>query len=95
MEAKGFNANKVRVVGNPVRSSLNKIQEIKKQTLEKKFSLLVVGGSQGARAINEAMAQIAQKIDQQALPISILHQTGKSDENKINSFYQKLNNKNF
>ena len=47
-------------------------------------TILFLGGSQGAKAINELAMNIAQK-----LKIKIIHQTGKNDFERVKKFYEK------
>src|SRR5215470_4523189 len=58
---------KAKVTGNPVRREPGK------------FSLLVFGGSQGARAINEAMVAALPKFKELSVEFRIKHQTGPAD----------------
>jgi UDP-N-acetylglucosamine--N-acetylmuramyl-(pentapeptide) pyrophosphoryl-undecaprenol N-acetylglucosamine transferase len=51
-------------------------------------TLLVFGGSQGARAINQAMIRCLPELRRQAPGIRILHQTGERDYNEILAAYQ-------
>ncbi len=64
-------------VGNPVRSSLWKIpsptERIKTDESNRPLKLLVIGGSQGARALNRLIPNIAHAINR---PLEIWHQTG-------------------
>ena len=47
--------------------------------------LLVFGGSQGARQINEAMMELAPRLAQQ--PIEIFHQAGSADRERVQAAY--------
>ncbi|MRI59243.1 MAG: UDP-N-acetylglucosamine--N-acetylmuramyl-(pentapeptide) pyrophosphoryl-undecaprenol N-acetylglucosamine transferase [Epsilonproteobacteria bacterium] len=51
-------------------------------------SIIFLGGSQGARAINEFALQVAPILHQKG--ISIIHQTGKSEYSKIRKAYADL-----
>lgn len=76
MSQKYFPPNKVLLTGNPIRKGfLTKITSLK----EKRHALvLVCGGSQGARAINEAMMAGAQYLKQSE--VEIIHQCGQSGD---------------
>ncbi len=50
-------------------------------------TIIFLGGSQGASAINEFAKNIAKNIDQRG--VKIIHQTGKRDLKEIEEFYQK------
>ncbi|MDY0374846.1 MAG: undecaprenyldiphospho-muramoylpentapeptide beta-N-acetylglucosaminyltransferase [Desulfobacterium sp.] len=54
------------------------------------FNLLVTGGSQGARSINQAMMGAMALLDDPA-SIRLIHQTGVSDEAEVARTYQDLN----
>jgi len=75
-------AKNLIVNGNPVRDALGKAS--KQDACEKlglnpdKKTLLVMGGSQGAKKINEAMADSA-KIMAEELGIQVIHQTGRKN----------------
>lgn len=63
------------VNGNPIRSefkTLTKEQAREKLGLEDKLTLCVMGGSQGARSINDAAVQVLKNLD-----IQVIFQTGK------------------
>jgi UDP-N-acetylglucosamine--N-acetylmuramyl-(pentapeptide) pyrophosphoryl-undecaprenol N-acetylglucosamine transferase len=70
---------KVRVVGNPTRAV---IQFKKAAAFESPLKILVFGGSLGATQINEVIADIVQ--NDFAMPISIIHQTGRDEDMKVN-----------
>ncbi len=84
-----FNPEKVTVSGNPVRGQLLDLA-LKPVTANHKelFALLVVGGSQGAQAINAAMLEALPRLGQMG-SIRIVHQTGTGDEEKVRSAYQQ------
>jgi UDP-N-acetylglucosamine--N-acetylmuramyl-(pentapeptide) pyrophosphoryl-undecaprenol N-acetylglucosamine transferase len=52
--------------------------------------VLVVGGSQGARAVNDLLIPAAQVLSQRGALPRILHQTGPADEARIRDKYQAL-----
>ncbi|HYA24770.1 MAG TPA: UDP-N-acetylglucosamine--N-acetylmuramyl-(pentapeptide) pyrophosphoryl-undecaprenol N-acetylglucosamine transferase, partial [Terriglobales bacterium] len=53
-------------------------------------SLLVFGGSQGARAINHAMMQAAPGLLERIAGLRIVHQTGEADYNDAKAAYENL-----
>jgi UDP-N-acetylglucosamine--N-acetylmuramyl-(pentapeptide) pyrophosphoryl-undecaprenol N-acetylglucosamine transferase len=53
-------------------------------------TLLVFGGSQGARAINQAVIQAAAELLQRISNLHIVHQTGEADYNDAKAAYEKL-----
>ena len=84
---KFFPADKIVISGNPIRPSIANVASISKDESLKFFglqpakkTLLVVGGSLGARSINEAIAKGLNELVQSNL--QIIWQTGKTDANK-------------
>ena len=71
-----FPADKIILTGNPVRQNLTKV-ESRKSKVESRKTLLIIGGSLGARTINEA---VKEAISHQLSAFSGIHvvwQTGK------------------
>ncbi len=66
------------VVGNPVRADILRLRE-EPPTARPEPMVLVFGGSQGARRINEAMVGALPLLGKVSGPVSILHQTGPAD----------------
>ena len=79
---------KARVTGNPVRREFFDVP--RKQRESGKFSLLVFGGSQGARAINEAMVAALPRLKELPVELRIKHQTGAADFEKVQAGYDAL-----
>ena len=82
-----FPADKTVLTGNPVRSGIIEAGgggELR----DKKKTLLVLGGSQGARAINELVVEVFSAADPELLEIEIIHQTGAADEETVKIGYQ-------
>jgi UDP-N-acetylglucosamine--N-acetylmuramyl-(pentapeptide) pyrophosphoryl-undecaprenol N-acetylglucosamine transferase len=87
-----FNPNKVRVSGNPVRDEIlalvaepaGKAEE----SADKVFTVLVVGGSQGAQAINAAVAE-ALPLLENTRAIRFVHQTGERYAEDIRQTYRQ------
>jgi UDP-N-acetylglucosamine--N-acetylmuramyl-(pentapeptide) pyrophosphoryl-undecaprenol N-acetylglucosamine transferase len=84
-QALPFFRGKAKVTGNPVRREFFEIPP--KQREPGKFSLLVFGGSQGARAINEAMMAALPKLKELPTMLRIKHQTGPADLEKVKAAY--------
>lgn len=76
---------KAKVTGNPVRREFFEIPAKKREP--GKFSLLVFGGSQGARAINEAMVAALPRLKELPVELRIKHQTGTADFEKVKAAY--------
>lgn len=84
-QAVPFFRGKAVVTGNPVRREFFDIPPKKRDP--NLFSILVFGGSQGARAINEAMIAALDQL--KSLPLRIKHQTGPSDFERVRAAYSK------
>lgn len=77
-----FNDDKYRFVGNPVRSEFLKIPALAEPL---QLRVLVVGGSLGAKALNDALPHI---LNQSGIT-HITHQTGKHNVQNVRDNYQK------
>lgn len=79
-----FNHNRVFITGNPTRNNIY----IKERTFQnKKLTIGVIGGSRGAKHINDAMAEFSQISDKN---IRIIHQTGEADELRMKQIYKDI-----
>ena len=76
---------KAVVTGNPVRREFFEIPA--KRHEPGKLSLLIFGGSQGARAINEAMVAALPGLKTLPIDLRIKHQTGPADFEKVKAGY--------
>lgn len=83
--------------GNPIRSefaTLTKEEARKNLGLENKITLCVMGGSQGAKAINNATVEILQDLSKK-YDMQIIFQTGKRNfeevSNKLKEIYPEYN----
>ena len=84
-----FPAEKTVLTGNPVRSRIIEAGA-GGEMRDKKKTLLVLGGSQGARAINELLVAVFSAADPALLELAIIHQTGAADEETVKNGYQAL-----
>src|SRR5256714_7111167 len=73
------------ITGNPVRREFFEIQP--KPRDPAKTSLLLFGGSQGSRAINEAMIAALPSLESVRERLHITHQTGPADLAKVRDAY--------
>jgi UDP-N-acetylglucosamine--N-acetylmuramyl-(pentapeptide) pyrophosphoryl-undecaprenol N-acetylglucosamine transferase len=90
--AGGFNPEKVRLTGNPVRKEilLTAAADLKDDgpiSAKAFLNLLIVGGSQGAHAINMAMIGALPSIAQKER-LRVVHQTGAADESQVRAAYK-------
>ena len=79
----GFAVEKCVVTGNPVRRSV--VEVGMRPRPETRRHLLVMGGSQGARALNEFMLKALPQM--RAADVEIRHQTGARDEDRVRDAY--------
>jgi UDP-N-acetylglucosamine--N-acetylmuramyl-(pentapeptide) pyrophosphoryl-undecaprenol N-acetylglucosamine transferase len=76
------------VTGNPVRSEfLRRGGGDEPHRVDGKVSVLIVGGSQGARAVNDAMLAAAPALARHASTLAITHQTGERDLARVRDGY--------
>ncbi len=85
-EAMPFFGKKGIVTGNPVRKEFFEIEPKKRG---EKTNLLIFGGSQGARAINNAMGDALENLRTVRDKLQITHQTGEFDLEKIREVYDR------
>ena len=85
-------ASKTILSGNPVRDNILKAsREIKPQSDKKSSTLLILGGSQGARRLNSLMLEAAENcLIKLSPPPFIIHQTGGHDEEHVRKQYAAL-----
>jgi UDP-N-acetylglucosamine--N-acetylmuramyl-(pentapeptide) pyrophosphoryl-undecaprenol N-acetylglucosamine transferase len=82
-----FPAGKVRLMGNPVREEMITIRrQILQRELNRPFTVLVAGGSQGARSINTAVVDMLPHVDEPA-SLQLIHQCGSDDRDRIRQAY--------
>ncbi|MCG8591868.1 MAG: undecaprenyldiphospho-muramoylpentapeptide beta-N-acetylglucosaminyltransferase [Proteobacteria bacterium] len=81
--------DRVQVTGVPVRRALLEsfATPTPRRHPEPPIRLLVFGGSQGARQLNDAC--IAAAADLSALPLAIVHQTGEADREQVAAAYSR------
>jgi UDP-N-acetylglucosamine--N-acetylmuramyl-(pentapeptide) pyrophosphoryl-undecaprenol N-acetylglucosamine transferase len=74
--------------GNPVRADIAALPEPQARYAGRsgKLNVLVVGGSLGAKALNEALPQALAMLSEQDRPI-VLHQTGKKNLEAVQKLY--------
>ncbi len=77
------------VIGNPVRNAFRALPEPEQRflTRQKALNVLVLGGSQGARFINQLMPSVAAQCQQ---PLHIYHQTGAALLNEAQAIWQTI-----
>jgi UDP-N-acetylglucosamine--N-acetylmuramyl-(pentapeptide) pyrophosphoryl-undecaprenol N-acetylglucosamine transferase len=94
-DARGFfPAGKVSELGNPVRAKIVAALEGAAAAPpagdEAKLRILVVGGSQGARALSELFCTAAPLLAQAGTDFTLVHQTGATDLGRMTERYRAL-----
>ncbi len=84
-----FPAAKTVQTGNPVRREIlaAAAQERLRADLP---TVLVLGGSQGARRVNQLMMEAVALLAQQGTPLRVIHQTGTADQEQVTACYRAL-----
>ncbi|ACL04821.1 UDP-N-acetylglucosamine--N-acetylmuramyl-(pentapeptide) pyrophosphoryl-undecaprenol N-acetylglucosamine transferase [Desulfatibacillum aliphaticivorans] len=86
-----FKPGKAKVFGNPIRGSLlEEAAQAGPEATEKPFTVLVLGGSQGAHAINQAVIESLGEL-QNPEEIGFIHQTGQQDLETTQKAYRNWN----
>lgn len=83
-----FPARRVQHTGNPVRSEIASITH--QPRADGRLGLLVFGGSQGARRINEAVLEALPLLGGRTDRLAILHQTGMAEHEAVSRAYETL-----
>jgi UDP-N-acetylglucosamine--N-acetylmuramyl-(pentapeptide) pyrophosphoryl-undecaprenol N-acetylglucosamine transferase len=84
-EALPYFGKKGVVTGNPVREEFFELEE---RPAGDKVNVLIFGGSQGARAINNAVIDSLSQMNGLKEEIDVTHQTGDADFERIRNAYQ-------
>lgn len=83
-------SKKVYLVGNPVRSAIEALpppQERWRHISNRPLNLLVLGGSLGAKALNEMAPQALALLPSAQRP-DVMHQTGEKDIASVKNYYE-------
>lgn len=83
-----FPGGSLFLTGNPVREELLKEKKSRDRRNER-FTILVVGGSQGARAINRAFVAALEILKSRGRDPEVIHQTGERDYARVVKEYRQ------
>ena len=88
-----LDSSKVKWTGNPVRNELLEVSagqaaEKDDDTANGIFTVLILGGSQGAHAINMAVIEALDALNDKD-QLHVIHQTGAADEQQVNEAYRR------
>lgn len=84
-EAAPYFRGKAVVTGNPVRKEFF---EIEQKPRGERYHILIFGGSQGSRAINDAMIAALAPLSKSQAEMSFTHQTGAADHDRVLAAYR-------
>ncbi|MFP4667429.1 MAG: undecaprenyldiphospho-muramoylpentapeptide beta-N-acetylglucosaminyltransferase [Desulfobacterales bacterium] len=89
----GCSSEKIVYTGNPVRAEIRRLAQAGMKKGQRgsgePFTILVLGGSQGARGINSAVAEAFSGIENPG-NFRVIHQTGSKDEEYVRRAYESL-----
>ncbi len=82
---------KFHIVGNPIRQEILNLNSQEKAFSENGLNLLVLGGSQGSRAINTIIPELVEKANSENIALNVWHQTGKALYDETLEIYKEKN----
>ncbi|MED7818600.1 MULTISPECIES: undecaprenyldiphospho-muramoylpentapeptide beta-N-acetylglucosaminyltransferase [unclassified Francisella] len=85
---------RTKVVGNPVRKDIVALNNKSKNFSNSQLKLLIIGGSQGAKAINDIIPNLIAKALDENLNIKVWHQTGKLSFEETKDNYKDIPHEN-
>ncbi|MCB2193168.1 MAG: undecaprenyldiphospho-muramoylpentapeptide beta-N-acetylglucosaminyltransferase [Deltaproteobacteria bacterium] len=87
---KHFPGGKSEFKGNPVRQELlEQAEKVEREDPEQRFTVLVLGGSQGARSLNQAVTGALELLNDRKERMFFIHQTGEADADWVRQAYVK------
>ena len=84
---KFFPSGPILLTGNPVRKEFLEKREPGEKKIEE-FTILVTGGSQGAKAINKAFVKALEILKQKGKEPRVIHHTGQEDVDRVMAEYR-------
>jgi UDP-N-acetylglucosamine--N-acetylmuramyl-(pentapeptide) pyrophosphoryl-undecaprenol N-acetylglucosamine transferase len=82
-----FKKREMILTGNPVRQELLLSRPVRPEG-DDAFTVLVVGGSQGAQAVNRIWVEAFQRLRERGRNIAVIHQTGTMDYERVVEDYR-------
>lgn len=83
-------AKKIIFSGNPVRKEVKNFPYQMVENRSDYPTIMVLGGSQGARFLNELMPEVFKNLLDYGIRTKVIHQTGKTDMEFVESRYKEL-----
>ncbi len=84
-----FPPGKTFLTGNPVRGMIRSPRSWPEQKSRDKFTLFILGGSQGAHPLNQAVGEALIYLREWKERIHIIHQTGEKDYPEVQEAYRR------
>jgi UDP-N-acetylglucosamine--N-acetylmuramyl-(pentapeptide) pyrophosphoryl-undecaprenol N-acetylglucosamine transferase len=81
-----FGGGELYLTGNPIREEF--LVTAPRNRSDSMFTVLVIGGSQGARAVNDAFVEALVLLKQRGRELRVIHQTGRMDHDRIQAAYR-------
>jgi len=81
-----FPSKKVQLIGNPIRRKLMD-NYLRSRVRQERFTLLVFGGSLGAKALNQKMLEALDGLLELKEQLHFIHQTGKNEVDAVRQGY--------
>jgi UDP-N-acetylglucosamine--N-acetylmuramyl-(pentapeptide) pyrophosphoryl-undecaprenol N-acetylglucosamine transferase len=83
-----FPKKRCRITGNPIRKEFQEVSA-RLVSLDGPLTLLILGGSQGAHRINQAMTEALDELVPWKDDLYFIHQTGEKDEKAVSQAYRE------
>jgi UDP-N-acetylglucosamine--N-acetylmuramyl-(pentapeptide) pyrophosphoryl-undecaprenol N-acetylglucosamine transferase len=83
-----FRSASIALTGNPVREELFVVRDSGSR-VSSRFTILVLGGSQGAHAVNSAFVDALLSLRKRGLSPDVIHQTGNRDYERVQQEYRE------
>jgi len=80
-----FGGGNIYLTGNPIREEF--LVTKPRDRAHARFTTLVIGGSQGARAINDAFVEALVILKARGKEPAVIHQTGQADQDRVRAAY--------
>jgi UDP-N-acetylglucosamine--N-acetylmuramyl-(pentapeptide) pyrophosphoryl-undecaprenol N-acetylglucosamine transferase len=82
-----FSGGSLTLTGNPIRETLLEARPGERK--DPRFTVLAVGGSQGARTVNDALVDALVILKARGRDIRVIHQTGQGDYERVLARYRE------
>ncbi|MGD9872774.1 MAG: undecaprenyldiphospho-muramoylpentapeptide beta-N-acetylglucosaminyltransferase [Kiritimatiellia bacterium] len=79
------------LTGMPLRKELEDAAagDIPRKPADGPFTVLIMGGSRGARKLNEVASRAICEVHRKGIPVEVIHLTGIPDEKEVRSLYEE------